>query len=166
MMKDEIRAFLEESILLELNMSDLYRILSIKLPSDSEFWWTLSQEEVNHASMIRTINDIFLPENILPQDSIFDQIESIRKSNKLIIQTIEKFRVNTPSREEAFSFVYKLETSAGEIHYQRMMSAKAETVVEKVFQKLNGEDRNHAGRIANYMKNNNILRLKVNIDTD
>jgi ferritin len=165
-MRDEIRAFLEESILLELNMSDLYRILSIKLPSDSEFLWNLSQEEVNHASMIRTINDVFLPEKILPQDSIIDQIESIRKSNKLIIQTIAQFRENTPSREEAFSFVYNLEKSAGEIHYQKMMSTKAETIVEKVFQKLNGEDKNHAGRIANYMKNNNILRFKVNIDTD
>lgn len=165
-MRFEIKEFLDESILLELNMSDLYRHLSIKLPADSEFWWTLSQEEVNHASLIRSINDIFLPENILPQDSIIDQTELIRKTNMLIIQKIEQFRENFPSREEAFSFVYVLETSAGEIHYQKMMTAKVESVVQKVFQKLNGEDKNHASRIANYMKSNNIERLRVNVETD
>lgn len=84
----------------------------------------------------------------------------MHQSNKYIVQKIEDFRENPPTREEAFNMAVAMESSAGEIHYQRMMTGEAGSVVEKIFQKLNGDDKNHAKRIIAYMRNNNIQFFK------
>lgn len=153
-MKEETRDFLDESIRLELNISELYQLFSVKLPHDAEFWRIISMEEVNHAALIRTINEQFLTEKILPHGTIAEHTELIRRHNVLIKNRIEEFREIVPSRETAFNLAFELETSVGEIHYQRLMTNRSESVVDKVFQMLNGEDKNHARRILNYMKRN------------
>jgi hypothetical protein len=64
---------LKESIDLELNIGDLYQLFSVKFPQDYDFWWKISIEEMNHAVLIESINDIFLPEGTSPIDSIEKQ---------------------------------------------------------------------------------------------
>lgn len=153
-----IKKFLEESIELEINVSDLYQLFYVKFPLDAEFWWQLSLEEVNHAALIRSINDLFLPEKILPLGSMNDQISELQRVNQSIRERILRYKTNPPSRYEAFSYAHELELSAGEAHYEMFMSEKAESNIEKIFQKLNGDDKNHAQRIADYMTLNNIAR--------
>ncbi len=155
-MQYKIRLFLDESILLEENISDLYRLFSVKYPADSEFWHTISLEEVNHAALIRTIDDLFLPERILPMDSIDDHTARLKFQNQFVQQQIVYFRESNPGREEAFSLGVKLETSIGEMHFQKFVSVIPDSVVERIFHKLNGEDRNHARRILSYMRDNGL----------
>jgi len=154
-----VKQFLDESIQLELNVSDLYQLFYAKFPEDSEFWWELSLEEVNHAALIRSINDLFLPEKILPQGVNEYQISVIHKVNQSIRERISHYKMNTPSRYEAFNYAYELEISAGEAHYEMFMNDIPGSNVEKIFQKLNGQDKNHAIRIAEYMKLNDIRHL-------
>jgi hypothetical protein len=156
-MADQIvKLFLQESIQLELNVSDLYQLFYLKFPADSEFWWQLSLEEVNHAALIRSINDLFLPEKILPQGVIQNRILEMHKINDSIRESISRYKMNSPSRYEAFSYAHELEISAGEAHYEMFMNEVPGSNVEKIFQKLNGQDKNHALRIADYMKLNKI----------
>lgn len=147
-----IKQFLDESIQLEINVSDLYQLFYVKFPEDSDFWWQLSLEEVNHAALIRSINDLFLPEKILPRNILQKQSEEINKINHSIKQRISRYKLDAPSRFEAFNYAYELELSAGEAHYEMLMSESPESNVERIFQKLNGEDKNHARRIDEYMK--------------
>lgn len=151
-----VKQFLDESIQLELNVSDLYQLFYVKFPEDSEFWWQLSLEEVNHAALIRSINDLFLPEKILPQGIIENQISEIHQLNYSIRERISHYKMNTPSRFEAFNYAHELEISAGEAHYEMFMNENPGSNVEKIFQKLNGQDKNHSVRIAEYMKLNKI----------
>ncbi len=153
-----VRHFLDESIQLEINVSDLYQLFYVKFPQDSEFWWQLSLEEVNHAALIRSINDLFLPENILPQGFIQEQTVELYKVNQSIRERIAQYKINPPSRYEAFSFAHELEISAGEAHYEMFMNKNPESNIEKIFQKLNGQDKNHASRIADYMNLNKISK--------
>jgi len=153
--------FLHESIQLEINVSDLYQLFYMKFPDDSEFWWQLSLEEVNHAALLRSINDLFLPEKILPRNILEKLSEEISKANQSIRERISRYKLNTPSRSEAFTYAYQLELSAGEAHYEMFMNEIPESNVEKIFQKLNGEDKNHANRIDEYMKLNKIARNRL-----
>lgn len=148
--------FIDESIRLELNMSDLYRLLSITFPEDEEFWATLSGEEIHHAALIRSVNELFLAERVVPRYLLSDFTQQIHQSNQIIAREIESIRQNTPSREEVFRLAFTLESSAGEIHYQRMVSGIANSMVEEIFQKLNGDDKFHARRILNYARQNNL----------
>jgi hypothetical protein len=158
-MTEDIKQFLDESIQLELNISDLYQLFYIKFTENSQFWWNLSLEEINHAALIRSINDLFLPEKILPTGVIQIQTAEMHQVNGSIRERISFYKTDTPSKYEAFNYAFELENTIGEIHYEIFMNDHPESVVEKIFQKLNGQDKNHALRIDNYMKLNNIIKV-------
>lgn len=158
-MENEISQFLDETIKLELNVSELYQFYYARFPKDSQFWWSLSMEEINHASLIRTINDLIFPEGMFTIVNIEAETEKIKEINRSILSKIEEFRDNKPTRYEAFTYALTLENSSGEIHFELFMNEVQESRVEKIFQKLNGEDKNHAKRINDYMKLNDITNL-------
>lgn len=158
-MKIEISQFLEETIQLELNVSELYQFYYARFPEDSQFWWSLSMEEINHASLIRTINDFIFPEGMFQIADIESETERIREVNRSIHYKIEEYQNQKPSRYEAFRYALSLENSSGELHFELFMNESVESRVEKIFQKLNGEDKNHASRIMDYMILNNITNL-------
>jgi ferritin len=151
-----IRQFLKESIELELNIGDIYQLFSAKFPPDYTFWWKISIEELNHAALIESINDIFWDESILPLKSIEKQTEDLRKMNLYIKNRIEQYKAVPPTRSEAFKLGFELENSVGESHFELFMTSASDSPVIKIFQKLNGDDISHAKRMASYMKENGI----------
>jgi ferritin len=166
MMNETLARFLDESIRLELNMSDFYRLLSVVYPQDAAFWSTLSSEEVHHAALIKSVNDNFLSERIVPFGTVGQYSELLSQSNRFIEQKIQSIRTNPPPREDIFRLMVELETSAGEIHYQRMMGGKSASVVEELFQKLNGEDNFHARRIMAYARENCSVNWELSANAD
>lgn len=152
-----IKLFLKESIEMELIVGDVYQLFSVKFPQDYDFWWKISIEEMNHAALIESINDIFWNESILPLYSIEKQAEDLRKMIFSVKARIEQFKLVTPTRLEAFKYGFELENSIGEFHYEFFMTEEPNSSVTKIFQKLNGDDVNHAKRIGNYMKDNGIV---------
>ena len=102
---------------------------------------------------------LFLPEKILPRGGNENQISEIHQLNHSIRERISRYKMNTPSRYEAFNYAHELEISAGEAHYEMFMNENPGSNVEKVFQKLNGQDKNHAHRIIDYMKLNKITKI-------
>ena len=155
-MNDIMRIFLKESIALELNIGDLYQLFSVKFPQDYDFWWKISIEEMNHAALIESIDYNFLTESILSSDSIEKHSEELKQMNLAVIELIERFKLDSPTRSEAFRLAYGLENSIGESHFELFMTAESGSMVVKILQKLNGDDINHARRLHNYMKENGI----------
>ncbi len=156
-MGEIVRQFLIESIALELNIGDLYQQFSAKYEQDYDFWWKLSIEEMNHAALIESINDIFLTEDFLPADKIELQTIKLRKMNYFIHENIEKFRTDNPLRADAFKLAIEIENSIGESHFELFMTSKPNSEVVKIMQKLNGDDINHASRMTKYIFINGIL---------
>ncbi|HEY3389182.1 MAG TPA: hypothetical protein VGK38_06385 [Prolixibacteraceae bacterium] len=155
-MDHAIRLFLKESIDLELNIGDLYQLFSVKFPEDYDFWWKISIEEMNHAALIESINDIFWTD-LLPFVSIEKQADDLRKINLIIKDKIENYKLAPPTRLEAFKSAFELENSVGESHFELFMTSISDSPVVKIFQKLNGEDKNHAIRLERYMQTNGIV---------
>ncbi|MDP6925187.1 MAG: hypothetical protein R2568_08465 [Candidatus Scalindua sp.] len=150
--------------MLELNVSELYKIFSEAFSEHAGFWWKLVLEEKNHAALIRSGKDHYEPVNKFPTDLISSKLSVLEDTNAKIILLIKEYASNTPSEEEAFNIALELEQSGGEIHYQTFMEkGKAETI-SRVFEKLNGDDKDHANRICTYMNNHdiNIRNKKLN----
>jgi len=146
------KLFLKESIEIELNTGDLYQLFSVKFPIDYDFWWKIAMEEINHAALIESINDIFLTEEILPLDTIEKRTEDLQKMNQSIKERIEYFKLFPPTRPESFKFGIEIENSIGEVHFELFMRQKPNSQMSEIFQRLNGDDINHAQRIENYLK--------------
>ena len=156
-MDQAIASFLKAAIEMELNVGEVYQLFSVKFPVDHDFWWKISIEEMNHAALIESINDIYFSDEVLTPDSIARQTNELVQMNMSVKQMIERFRQTAPTRQEAFQCGYELENSVGEFHFELFMTGLPDSPVKKIFQRLNGDDINHAARIEAYRKENAIF---------
>lgn len=154
---DNLAELIEESIELELNAAGLYALFHFAFPDDAAFWWQLHLEERNHASLLRSINDTFLPINVYPDGLVLPPLQQIKKTNKRLQNLLEEFRQKPPAREEAFNIALEVESSAGEIHFQKFTEQQHEDKIDKIFSQLVREDKNHLQRIQQYMLDRNIV---------
>ena len=145
----------EEAMRLEYNVSKLYMIFRDAYPEDAAFWWQLVIEEGNHAALIKSGLDYFMPAGVFPE-KMFPAMEELQEANKELESLLEKYTADSPSRETAFNVALKMEMSAGEIHFQQVMTKSADSKVLAMFQKLNQDDKDHAKRIRAYMEENKI----------
>jgi len=149
-MKDKLNKLLEASIKLEMLMSKLYFLYSKLFPEDSEFWWKLANEEINHASLLKS-GRIYLEKNLLPGEIVNEDITVLRSTNKKVQTLIEKYSQTTPTFEDAYYEAVKLESSAGEFHFQVLMTEESDSKIVKIFQELNADDKDHNRRISDLL---------------
>ncbi len=154
-MKDELSLLIEEAIKLELYVSKLYMVFYRKFPDDGKFWWKLAIEEQNHAALLKTVRQMNNTHIKIPADIVPAGLTELTDSIKMLMEAIEEFEVR-PDRTRAFQFAFKVEHSAGELHYESFMKYASESRLNSVFRKLNGDDINHAGRIQQYMIDHHI----------
>ncbi len=145
----------EEAIQLEQNVGQLYMIFHNAYPEDADFWWQLMIEESNHASLLRSGLEYFMPAALFPME-LLPPMEALREANKELVSLLEKYKTHPPSRETAFNVALKTEMSAGEMHFQKTMTKPVDSKVLAMFQRLNQDDRDHAERIRAYMEENKI----------
>ncbi len=155
-MDKQLGHIIDESVKLERNVGELYKLFSQTFDMDAPFWDTLCKEEKHHARLIEKLGGLdFLTYKLIPE-MLSERLNEICEANTSITSCIGKYRTNPPTREEAFNLALKLEESATEIHYQEFMDSNADDILAQTFQRLNANDKDHFIRISAYMKANGI----------
>ena len=145
----EIIDYIYLLIELELNVRDIYRVFAENNDEDYIFWIQLSNEEDNHATLLRTCIE-FINSDLDVSNMIPDDIDNIIEVNKKLL-IIKQEYLNTLGRELSFQIAMNIETSASESHYQDVMTDEnSENKILNIIQKLNREDINHYCRIRKY----------------
>lgn len=147
-----LEQFIDEAIQLELNASEIYSIFSEAIPEDTNFWATLAWEEKNHASVLKTGKEILIPIEQFPGEILPDVIQVLIETNAWLSSLRDKFSRIKPDRKTAFAIAIKIESSAGEFHFQRVMETPSASKAIKIFQELCEDDIHHLSRIREYMK--------------
>jgi hypothetical protein len=147
--------YVDEAIKLELNVAELYALFSKLFPNDFEFWWKLSEEEINHGALLKSLKRIGPVIGEIPKEIFPHKLEELVSANSKISSVIKDFHKDS-SRKMAFKIALDIETSAGEIHFQTFMKQTSMPENYDVFQKLNNDDIDHAARIQKYMTDHNI----------
>ncbi len=155
-MNKELSLLFDESIQLEHNVAKLYETFYHAFPEDAHFWWGLALEEKNHASLLQSGKDRFAPKGKFPKELISLSLIHLQDANTITATLIKEYQAIPPSREITFNIALKLEQSAGEIHLQKFMEKKSGSKLDEIFQKLSGDDKDHAIRIRSYMKSHDI----------
>lgn len=150
-MNYDLEDFIEEAIKLERNAAEIYAIFSQAIPEDADFWSGLSWEERNHASLLKTARDIFMPPDQFPSEMLPAFIQSLIESNNWLETVRQEYIKVRPDRQTAFAVALKIEDSAGEKHFQKVMENPSDSKIVKIFQKLCEDDINHYDRIKKYM---------------
>ncbi|MDH3974266.1 MAG: hypothetical protein OEV42_08305 [Deltaproteobacteria bacterium] len=141
---------MDESIKLELNISKLYTLFLRIFPEHRDFWWTLSIEEKNHASLLLAGKHHFARFSMMPENMLAAKLEKLEMINDELELLIYKLARIPPSEEDAFDLAIGIEESAGEVHFQNFMQKRSDKPLEKIFHKLNSGDEDHADRIRRY----------------
>ncbi len=149
-MTAKLKELLEASIELELCMSELYFLYANLFPEDSEFWGKLANEEVNHASLLKS-GHIYLEKGILPKEMLYEDLKVLKSTIKWIQTLIKKYTQTAPSFEDAYFEAIKLESSTGEFHFQVIMTEETDSKIVKIFQELAGDDKDHNRRISDLL---------------
>jgi len=146
-----LEQFINEAIQLELNAAEIYSLFSEAIPEDADFWAGLSWEERNHASLLKTGKDILLPVEQFPREILPNFIQSLIDANRWLQSLKNEYAGELPDRHAAFAVAVKIETSAGEAHFQKVMENTSGSRVLKIFQDLCQDDIHHLRRIKEYM---------------
>ncbi len=155
-MNNDITALAEESINIELNVSEIYSLFHSCFADDANFWWKLVLEEKDHAALIRGGIEEFEPIGEFPHEILSNSLQDLKETNKKLRSLLKQFRNIPPSRELAFNTALEIEASAGELHFQHFMDKETNSKIDELFQFMNREDKDHAERIRSYMKDNDI----------
>ena len=147
-MEKKEKELLEEARQLELKMADLYFFYHEKFMEDKDFWLQMAKEEVEHAALLEVAGDFF---DKFPKELILDNLDTIKSANKKIKDTIEKYKIKLPAREEVYKFAIDMENSAYELHYQKLATEQSSEEKVGTFQKLNASDKDHAIRIQDLL---------------
>ena len=160
-MSENLLQLIEEATLLELNVAEIYLSFHHRFPEDASFWWKLAIEEKNHAALLRNGKQYFLSAGMFPEELVCNSLEAITNANKELKNILRQEEDAPPSRAVAFNLAMKLEELAGEIHFQHaMQQVKHPSEAIKLFQSLNEDDKDHADRIRNYMRQHGIEEAK------
>lgn len=156
-MDKELSQILDESIQLELNVADLYLSFCHAFAEDKDFWSQLAEEEGYHAALLRSGKLESLDEGQFPTKILTTNLDALIKVNKEIKELVKEHKQKPPSsRAAAFEIAIKVEESTGEIDFSCFMEQQADSPALKLFRRVNSEDRDHARRIRNYMREKNI----------
>jgi len=147
---------INESMKLELNVSELYRLFHNNFPDDATFWWDLVIEERNHAELIRQGREHYEPKGKFPDSLLCSKLSELQRVNEELAVLISEVTVNPLPREVAFNTALKLELAVGEMHFQQFMNNDIATTPEEIFKELNSADKDHAERILKYMNEKSI----------
>jgi len=151
-MSSELNDLINESIKLEKNVGRLYKLFHLTFPEDKDFWWKLYLEENNHASLIAGMQHALLIKKDLPKELFDFAIDDLKETNALLTNTINRYKLQKPEREETFKVAWNIEQSAGEMHIQSIADSQSDFGLIKIFKKLNQDDKDHALRIKTYAK--------------
>jgi rubrerythrin len=153
---DERQRLFEEAIQLETNTADLYTIFSYSHKEHADLWSQLSQEEKGHAALIKNAVERCDISELLSSETISASLKKLERCNHHIAALIKQFRVDPPTPGDAFNIALDLEHTAGEIHYQKFMDIGDDSILDKVFQKLDQEDEAHSAQLRAYMTKHGI----------
>jgi len=157
-MNPEFLELINEAVLVEMNVAELYLLFHEQYGVDRALWWQLAMEEQNHAALLKTVRQMQTQNMNIPPEMFPANKADLQRTNREVRDAIESFRIN-PDRERALRTAYRIETSAGELHFDRFMKAVPGSMIHNVFRKLNGADLDHSRRIRDYMD-----RMQIPLD--
>lgn len=148
---DQTIKMLEKYTEYELKVSDLYMLFSRIFPEDSKFWFDLSLEEKDHASLIKS-SIVYVRIGKFPSQMAYDCMDSIDSMLDLIDSRIERYSAATPAKCEACRFALIVERSPCETGFLKAMTTETDDRVMQILQKVGRLDALHYTRVDNLMQ--------------
>ncbi|HPR50834.1 MAG TPA: hypothetical protein PLU81_03555 [Deltaproteobacteria bacterium] len=145
-MNDSFDQLIEKLMANETAISGLYRQFAETFPQDADFWKSISQEELMHASWIEKLRDVEQKGEI-GQGTTTIRVTAIESSIKYIDSLTEKCRRGEIERVNAFALAYDIENSLLEKKFLSVFAFGSGTY-KGLSDKLVDETKQHIEKIS------------------
>lgn len=145
-MNDPFDELIEKLMANETAISRLYRQFAETFPHDADFWNSISQEELMHASWIEKLRDL-VQEGEIGQGTTTIRGTAIESSIKYIDSLTEKCRRGEIERVNAFALAYDIENSLLEKKFLSVFAFGSGTY-KSLSEKLENETKQHIEKIS------------------
>lgn len=135
----------------ELNIGELYKIYSQRIPDNKKFWSELSDEEFGHAKNIRDACGGDEKKKELLSENKFCRF-TIKYVSRFVEKETKKAKKGNISHVKALNTALRIEQSILEKKCFELF-APADPTVKKVLKKLNKEVERHAELLMEEIKN-------------
>lgn len=144
--------FIEEAILLELNISHLYDIYSAMFIADSKFWSKMSKEKKMYAFVIDMLRSKFI-ENI---DYCINtpNVVLLKDLNRRLEAYVAYAQSNTLSRREAFRNAMKIEHLAYDGQFRDVLYSLNIAGIKDIFSIVIEKGKKQQVELMRYMREN------------
>ena len=112
---------LDESVRLEKLIGELYTLFAVYYKDEEIFWTKLANEEAKHALILEGIRP-WIAMGASVDQYLLSNLAELQEKNLAIKEVIKSAVDNPPTREVAFNLAYKIERTASEVQYQKMIS--------------------------------------------
>jgi len=113
-MGDKEVRLIEAMIQTKLNIAEIYSIFSRAVPEDYIFWSELSMEKTNHATILKSGKDIFMPTAGFQLKKFSDDIQTLTDTKNWLFSLIAKYSIEPPNRATTFETALLIEKSTSE----------------------------------------------------
>lgn len=138
---------LKEAYLIERNLASFYFALSNQFREHREFWWKLSIEEENHASIFKTYIDNLIPMDLFPAEIIDLDLNNLRNTNQLIMDAIAQSSNASLPKKELYKLALMFEGMSGEFAFQKALEKNPDSKSLQLVHSIGKDTTNHASRI-------------------
>ena len=149
-MNDTVNQLIEKLMANESAISRLYRQFAETFPQDRDFWNTISQEELMHASWIEKLRDR-AKEGEIGSGPTTIRTVAVENSIKYIDSLSEKCRKGTITRLNAYALAFDIEKSLLEKNFLSVFSI-GPGKYKDLSDKLINETRLHMEKISEALK--------------
>ena len=148
--KERIGEMLKQSIALEKAIGQLYKLFQSNYEEDRAFWERMAEDEEHHANILEGLSS-WITMGVDTSKFLVSDLQELCDKNAAIEAIIERVKEKTPTRETAFNLAYKIEFTASEVHFQKIMTENTDSKLLHAMQELCNADKNHQKRIRKMM---------------
>jgi hypothetical protein len=141
---------LEESINLENNIGELYKLFAATHKEDEIFWCRLAEEEKKHAMILMGLRP-WAALGVNVKKYLLPDINALRENNASIMAVIDLASKETPDRTTTFRLASRIERTISEIHFQKLMNLEVDNKLLSAMRDLCEADKDHLKRINRRM---------------
>lgn len=143
---DTLQDTIAFAVAVERRIAELYREFSTKVQVHRDFWWELSLEEENHASILRSL--LVAPPLLRGSERIVEpdckRSGGLERLDELLRDVATR---STLKPADALRMGINCEDLSIEKTFQSFVTETSRTKAQEILQRLNGEDLHHARRM-------------------
>ncbi len=117
----------------------------------------MSNDEETHANILEGLNS-WITMGADTTQFLTSDLQELHDKNSAIEAIIKRAKEEKPTREIAFNLAYRIEFTASEVHFQKLMSTTSDNKLLIAMQELCNADKNHQKRIKRMM---DTLKIEV-----